>query len=98
SAPLRLDSCADRVHLGFSRVYQSHLLRTMRRNLFNKSSQQQKAGGRWQPKQVQEIATLRDFDELVTAPLHGFHSASHYYQSCSGLPLLGQIPIPTLIP
>lgn len=69
----------------------------MRRNLLNKIHQQQKAGERWQPQQVRSIATLRDFDEQVTAPLHGFTNAGHYYQSCSGLPLLRQIPIPTLI-
>ena len=97
SAPLPLASCAARGHQGFSEGYPNHLLRTMRRNLLNKISQQQKASERSQPRQVEQIATLRDFDELVTAPLHGFHSASHYYQSCSGLPLLAQIPIPTLI-
>ena len=97
SAPLQLASCAERVNQGFSKVYQNYLLRTMRRNLLNKISQQQKASECWQPRQVEQIATLRDFDELVTAPLHGFHSANHYYQSSSGLPLLPQIPIPTLI-
>ncbi|MEW7867390.1 hydrolase [Aeromonas diversa] len=97
SAPLQLESCAERVNQGFSKVYQNYLLRTMRRNLLSKIRQQQKASERWQPKQVEGIATLRDFDEQVTAPLHGFHDANHYYQSCSGLPLLAQIPIPTLI-
>lgn len=97
SAPLQLESCANRVNQGFSKVYQNYLLRTMRRNLLNKIHQQQKAGERWQPQQVRSIATLRDFDEQVTAPIHGFTNAGHYYQSCSGLPLLRQIPIPTLI-
>ncbi|MGL4932918.1 MAG: hydrolase [Aeromonas sp.] len=97
SAPLQLASCAERVNQGFSKVYQNYLLRTMRRNLLNKISHQQKASERWQPRQVAQIATLRDFDEQVTTPLHGFHSASHYYQTCSGLPLLRQISIPTLI-
>lgn len=85
SAPLQLASCADRVNQGFSRVYQSYLLRTMRANLLRKIRQQ--AAARWQPEQVSRIATLRDFDEQVTAPLHGFDSAEHYYQTCSGLDL-----------
>lgn len=95
SAPLQLASCADRVNQGFSRVYQSYLLRTMRANLLRKIRQQ--AAARWQPEQVSRIATLRDFDEQVTAPLHGFDSADHYYQTCSGLDLLARITIPTLI-
>lgn len=97
SAPLQLASCADRVNQGFSRVYQSYLLRTMRANLQSKIRHQAAAQSRWQPEQVSRIATLRDFDEQVTAPLHGFDSADHYYQTCSGLDLLARITIPTLI-
>ncbi len=97
SAPLQLASCADRVNQGFSRVYQSYLLRTMRANLQSKIRHQAAAQSRWQPQQVDRIATLRDFDEQVTAPLHGFDSADHYYQTCSGLGLLARIPIPTLV-
>ncbi|MGU5714003.1 hydrolase [Aeromonas taiwanensis] len=97
SAPLQLDSCADRVNQGFSRVYQSYLLRTMRANLQSKIRHQEGARARWQPAQVARIATLRDFDEQVTAPLHGFDSADHYYQTCSGLGMLARIPIPTLV-
>lgn len=97
SAPLQLASCADRVNQGFSRVYQSYLLRTMRANLQSKIRHQAAARARWQPEQVDRITTLRDFDEQVTAPLHGFDSADHYYQSCSGLDLLARISIPTLV-
>ena len=70
---------------GFSRVYQNYLLRTMRTNLQSKIRRQSAARARWQPTQITRIATLREFDELVTAPLHGFESADHYYQTCSGL-------------
>ena len=97
SAPLQLASCADRVNQGFSRVYQNYLLRTMRTNLQSKIRRQSAARARWQPAQITRIATLREFDELVTAPLHGFESADHYYQTCSGLSLLARIPIPTLV-
>ena len=75
SAPLQLASCADRVNQGFSRVYQNYLLRTMRTNLQSKIRRQSAARARWQPAQITRIATLREFDELVTAPLHGFESA-----------------------
>ena len=97
SAPLQLASCADRVNQGFSRVYQNYLLRTMRTNLQSKIRRQSAARARWQPAQITRIATLREFDELVTAPLHGFESADHYYQTCSGLGMLARIPIPTLV-
>ncbi|WP_434665998.1 hydrolase [Aeromonas sp. NJAU223] len=97
SAPLLLASCADRVNQGFSRVYQRYLLSTMRENLQSKIRHQVAAQATWQPEQVARIATLREFDEQVTAPLHGFDSAEHYYQRCSGLGMLARIPIPTLV-
>jgi len=97
SAPLQLDSCATRVNQGFSRVYQRYLLRALRGNVLTKIALLDAAKERWQPDEIRKIVTLRDFDQQITAPLHGFQSASHYYQLCSGLPLLGQIAIPTLI-
>lgn len=40
---------------------------------------------------------LYDFDDRFTAPLSGFDGADHYYESCSSLPLLGDIRVPTLL-
>lgn len=97
SAPLLLASCSDRVNRGFSRVYQTYLLKSLRGNLERKRQQVPGADKRWSADQIAAIGTLRQFDELVTAPLHGFASADDYYQRCSGLPLLGTIGIPTLI-
>ncbi len=39
----------------------------------------------------------RDFDEYVTAPLHGFDSADHYYTASSSRQYLGGITVPTLL-
>ena len=43
------------------------------------------------------VQTLRRFDDWVTAPLHGYASAADYYERCSGLPLLPQVPVPLLL-
>lgn len=43
------------------------------------------------------IRNLIDFDNAFTAPLHGFDNATHYYRSCSSLPVLHKICVPTLI-
>ncbi len=40
---------------------------------------------------------LRDFDERVTAPLHGFRDADHYYRVADCRPWLGRIRVPTLL-
>ena len=41
--------------------------------------------------------TLREFDDLATAPLHGFRDADHYYASCSSGRFIGGIRSPTLV-
>ena len=46
---------------------------------------------------VRQASTFSEFDDLVTAPLHGFASARHYWQSASSKPRLAQIKRPTLV-
>jgi len=41
--------------------------------------------------------TLREFDEAVTAPIHGFDDADHYYRSASAGSALDRIRTPTLV-
>lgn len=46
---------------------------------------------------LEQIQTLYDFDEKITAPLHGFKNAKDYYKSCSSRHFLQGIKTPTLI-
>ena len=41
--------------------------------------------------------TFAEFDDAVTAPLHGFSGKDEYYDRCSAIGYLGDIRIPTLI-
>ncbi|MFL5340459.1 MAG: YheT family hydrolase [Gemmataceae bacterium] len=41
--------------------------------------------------------TIRQFDELFTAPRCGFADALDYYRKASSFPLIGRIQVPTLI-
>ena len=41
--------------------------------------------------------TFREFDDLFTAPLHGFRDAPHYWSSSSSGAWLGHIRVPTLV-
>jgi hypothetical protein len=47
--------------------------------------------------EVLAARTLWEFDDLATAPLHGFRDAAHYYASSSSAFWLGQIQVPTLL-
>ncbi len=45
----------------------------------------------------EKICNPLDFDEQVTAPLHGFRNAEHYYEECSSKRYISGISLPTLI-
>lgn len=47
--------------------------------------------------QISYWMTLEQFDEFYTAPGSGFHSAQHYYETCSTLQHLDNIATPTVI-
>ena len=46
---------------------------------------------------LRQARSLREFDDIATAPLHGFSSAWDYYRKSSCGPLLPDIRTPTLI-
>ncbi|PKO92264.1 MAG: alpha/beta hydrolase [Betaproteobacteria bacterium HGW-Betaproteobacteria-1] len=46
---------------------------------------------------IQQADNLWDYDNLFTAPLHGFHGADDYWQQSSCRPYLRDIRLPTLL-
>lgn len=46
---------------------------------------------------LKKVITLKDFDDIYTSRAHGFTDALDYYKTCSCLPFLSKIKIPTLI-
>ncbi|WP_148254002.1 hydrolase [Aidingimonas lacisalsi] len=96
SAPLDLAASADALNTGFARVYQRHLLRSLKRKVTKKMAQGPLPIS-LPPHQLQELDSFWAYDNEVTAPLHGFASASDYYRRASAGRLLGDIELPTLI-
>lgn len=46
---------------------------------------------------VARARTLREFDDLVTAPLHGYRDTDDYWTRASSKPVLCRIAVPTLV-
>jgi predicted alpha/beta-fold hydrolase len=46
---------------------------------------------------MRRARTLREFDDIVTAPLHGFRDTDDYWTRASAKPVLGRISVPTLL-
>jgi len=98
SAPLKLAACATRINRGFSRVYQSYLIKLMQQKLLDKINQQElTASMPVKRSQIHNLNTFYKFDNRVTAPLHGFDGADDYYKKSSGLNFLAKICRPTLV-
>ncbi len=93
SAPLDLSSCSERIQQGFSKVYQAYLLGSMKRKLATKLQHHGEVGRVSGGSDI-AIRNIYQFDDMITAPLHGFADAEDYYQRCSGLSVLSSIKVP----
>jgi predicted alpha/beta-fold hydrolase len=94
SVPLNLHRSADALSQGFSKIYQRHLLKRMKKAVSRKFDQYTAAFD-WQ--RAMDARTFADFDDAVTAPLHGFSGKDEYYDRCSSIGYLREIQRPTLI-
>ena len=103
SVPFELGQCSKRIDHGFSRVYRNRFMQEMKEYLYSKKEHFQKQG--WHDKlktlnqlgDIENLTTFYQYDDQVTAPLHGFNGAKDYYQKCSSRKYLGGITQPTLI-
>lgn len=96
SAPLDLEACSQRIEKGFSRLYRTYLLSSLKRNAIRKHHLL-KGELNLSYEAIKRVTRLREFDDLITAPLHGFKDAHDYYQRCSGIHKLQDIHLPTQI-
>lgn len=94
SVPFDLASSARTLEDGMGRVYARHFLRSMRRKVREKA---ERFPDTFDMTAVERARTLREFDEAVTAPIHGFTSAGDYYRACSSQRYLSGIRVPTTV-
>lgn len=92
--PLSLHVCAEAINDGFSKFYQWYLIRRMKSSLRRKFDRHTAAFD-WQ--RAMQARTFAEFDDAVTAPLHGFSGMNDYYDRCSSTGFLSAIETPTLI-
>jgi predicted alpha/beta-fold hydrolase len=94
SVPFDLASSARRIDQGFSRVYQAHFLRSLKTKALDKLARFPDLASR---DRILAARTLYEFDDAVTAPVHGFADADDYYARSSSIRWLDKIRIPTLL-
>jgi uncharacterized protein len=95
SAPLDLAAGGRAIGRGFNRqVYTRMFLRTMKPKALRKLAQHP---GLFDREQMLSARTLYDFDNVFTAPLHGFRDTDDYWARGSAQPHLQRIRVPALV-
>jgi len=94
SAPVDLMAAGDALGRGFNLVYARAFLSTMKKKGEHKIG---RFPGLFDGKAMRRARTLREFDDVVTAPLHGFRDTDDYWTRASAKPVLGRIAVPTLL-
>jgi predicted alpha/beta-fold hydrolase len=95
SAPLDLAAAGAALDTGLSReIYTRTFLRTLKRKTLLKLDLQAIAVDR---ERLMKARTFWEFDDTVTAPLHGFEGADDYWARSSSGPWLAKIRVPALV-
>ena len=94
SAPHDLHAGAIALSRGFNLVYTQNFLRTLKRKSLLKLAQYP---GLFDRDKLMRARTFYDFDDLVTAPLHGFTSCFDYWERCSCKRFIADIRTPTIV-
>ena len=93
-APLDLTAAGQALQQGFSLVYAKRFLVTLKANSRAKLA---RFPGLFDERRMLSARTLYDFDDAVTAPVHGFRDAADYWRRASSKPWLGGVRLPALV-
>jgi predicted alpha/beta-fold hydrolase len=79
---------------GFTRLYERNFLRSLRDKVAAKRARFPDLAD---DATLARARTLWDFDDVVTAPVHGFRDAADYYARSSSLGYLARVRVPALL-
>lgn len=95
SAPLDLTAAGNALDGGVNRlIYARMFLGTLRQRAIVKLARFPRL---FDAQAVKNARTLRAFDDVVTAPLHGYAGTDDYWRRASSKPWLSTIALPTLV-
>ena len=92
SAPVDMSSAAITMHSFLShRIYTPYLLNPIIKKALANDITAEEIDA------IKAVNRISDFDDIFTAPRHGYRSNNHYYQSASALPYLIKVTKPLLL-
>src|SRR5204863_1316278 len=96
SAPYDLATAARHMEGRVGRFYCAHFMSRLKGKALDLLARFPRATAHIDPDRVRQARTFHDFDDALTAPLHGFADADDYYARSSALPFLARVAVPTL--
>jgi predicted alpha/beta-fold hydrolase len=94
SAPLDLTAAGVAIGKGFNRIYARHFLQTLKPKAL---AMARRFPGKLDEASIRRADSMYVFDDVVTAPLHGFDGVDDYWTRASSKPWLRGIAVPTLV-
>jgi len=94
SPAMDLGPSADALHEPRNRLYEHRFLRALLKRFRRKAALFPRA---FDPARADDIRSLRDFDDRITALYSGFSGADDYYHRAAAARVLSRIDVPTLI-
>ena len=94
SAPLDLMAAGLAIAEGLNFIYTRYFLNDLKPKAL---AMAQRFPGTLDAARVSAVHTMWDFDDVVTAPLHGFAGTADYWTRGSSKPWLASIAVPTLV-
>ena len=93
STPFTLSLCSQAMLSGAARLYGGYFTRRLLSDFLAKRRAFKQAGAAdfdllSELGDMSHVSSILDFDDAITAPLHGFRNASDYYERCSSINLL----------
>jgi uncharacterized protein len=89
-----LAACADALSEPQNFIYERHFVRGLKRRMLLKA---RLFPGKFPLDGLNAVRTVRQFDEVMTAPFSGFKGADDYYARSSAQRVIGGIRTPTLV-
>ncbi len=94
STPLDLMAAGVAIGQGLNRAYTRHFLTTLKPKSLVIA---RRFPGLLDAARIRRVRTMWEFDDVVTAPLHGFAGTRDYWTRASSKPWLAHIALPTLV-
>jgi predicted alpha/beta-fold hydrolase len=91
---IEIGECVRALERPGNRLYQWNFVKDLKRRMRRKN---RASPGRFDLRRLAAVRTVREFDEMYTAPHFGFRDAEDYYRRASATRIIERIAVPTLI-